>query len=420
MSITRKGYTDDSLLKHPVFIQYPHMQDTRQKLIEAGIDTYSKLLDVISNEDADPDTRSLACWTIALVHETIDSRRITNPLISALKSPHGAVREAAAHSLGSLGTKRGLGSLIDLVCEKQECFTVRLQAIQGLITNKNPHYFSRLRAVLFDETDDIRSRSQVLEWLNYPSGFDPTNDYIKFLQHRLADLRFWAAYRLSQENGDVSEALTVLDTMAAFDHHVPETMSWHVDREALPSLESIYWKRLGLNSLQNPHEPMYLISPAPEYQTFEWQFCVWQDGETFKELPEPHITFRVEPNWLARKLREKWPTVKLNAREPRPQTYLVDWLIEINGEPLIGGLHRDQYAVIVTGNEEIIRVFTAWYQSIIAPEQYLFLYEWAGLAVELKSGISAAGVQAAQADREKHMNAIGERAINYPWVIKAE
>ena len=52
------------------------------------------------------------------------------------------------------------------------------------------------------------------------------------------------------------------------------------------------------------------------------------------------------------------------------------------------------------------------------PEQYLFLYEWAGLAVELKPDMSAADVELAQADRVKHANGLDEQSIVYPWVIE--
>lgn len=165
---------------------------------------------------------------------------------------------------------------------------------------------------------------------------------------------------------------------------------------------------------------MYLISPAPEYQTFDWLFRKYQEGGRYEILPEPRITFRIEANWLAEKLQEKWPSVKLDIREPKPQTYLVNWLLRIGNSPLIGGLHHDQYSIVMTGNSKTIRAFAAWFRSIIEPKQYLFLYEWAGLAVELRAGMSAEDIKDEQLERSKDTSALHERTINYPWIIKTE
>ncbi len=419
MRITRNGYADDELLHYPT-LHSQLFQTTHDKLLGAGITSYSKLVEIVSDDSAEPDIRATAVWTVNIVLKALDKRQIIKPLLKVLDSSHEEVRNAAVHSLSWFKSHQVVSMLVDLACDKQESLKVRLLAIQGLSSNKNTEYFNRLRTIMFDETDDIRSRSEALEWVNYPHKVNPVSDFIQLLQHPQPDLRFWAAYRLSQEHRDISQALSALDNVAAFDHNLPTTWGWHIDREALPSLETIFWKRLGLKSIQFPHQPMYLISLAPEYQTFDWRFCIWQDGGTYKKLPTPHIAFRIESNWLVEKLQEKWPTIKLDIREPKPQTYLVNWLIRINNSPLMGGLHRDQYSIVITGNQKTIRTFAAWYRSIVEPTQYLFLYEWADLAVELRAGMSAADVEAEQVERGKDMSAVYEKTIQYPWVIETE
>jgi hypothetical protein len=101
------------------------------------------------------------------------------------------------------------------------------------------------------------------------------------------------------------------------------------------------------------------------------------------------VTLHINPAWLADKLRERWPDVALNVREPRPQAYLLDWLLTFDNRTLIGALHRDQYAVVLTGDEADVHEFAAWYRSVIDAEQPLYLVEWADFGVELKPGVTA-------------------------------
>jgi len=75
---------------------------------------------------------------------------------------------------------------------------------------------------------------------------------------------------------------------------------------------------------------------------------------------------------------------------------------------------------VITGEEQTIRIFAAWYRSIIQPEQFLFLYDWAWLAVELKSGMDPASIMDAQVERDKNATALNEQNIKFPWVIETE
>jgi hypothetical protein len=217
---------------------------------------------------------------------------------------------------------------------------------------------------MLDQKDDRKVREDAIEHTAWFHEESLVTDYIALLSDPEPDMRFWAAYGLGVMRTDISSALMELDRVAAFDHIAPDGW-WHIDREALDPLENIYWQRLGLRKDGDSRERIYVISSAPEYTTLQWRFNQGPYGEHKKLMPP---SLKVDHQWLAEKLAEEWPNIRLNVREPRPQTYLVDWLIEIEHEALIGGLHRDQYAVVITGSQKAVRVFAAWYRSIIEPE----------------------------------------------------
>ena len=112
------------------------------------------------------------------------------------------------------------------------------------------------------------------------------------------------------------------------------------------------------------------------------------------ELTPPSVTLDIDPAWLTDRLREQWPDVQLNTREPRPQAYLLDWRMTMEGKIVSGALHRDRYAVVITGDDAY--PFAAWYRSIVASEQPLYLYEWADYGVELRPGMAASDIETAK------------------------
>lgn len=401
MNLLRKGYSDKNLLKNPAFDKYPHMRQTREQLAAAGITTYSQLINFIENEDADTELRSTACWAIVNIREAFNQQRIIPILIKLIASPIEQMQVSAARSLSFFESKRSASYLIEVACDKAQNNHVRNIVFRGLSPNENRNYFNRLRAIIFDETDDISARSEVLETINYPPEFDEISDYIHLLQHPLPDLRFWAAYRFSQEHRDIFEALPILDKAAATDHELPESWGWQVGREALRALEGVYWRTLGLPRHWN-HPQMYLISPAAEYMTLVEQYREFQGWENpYINRPIPPVEMKIQPDWLAAQLRQQWPNIELNARDPKPQTYLLDWKLKIGGAWVIGGLHRDQYGVVLAGNQRAIYKFAAWYRGIIGAKQLLFFYEWADPGIELKVDMMAKDIQTAMSDMNK-------------------
>ncbi|MBA3870231.1 MAG: HEAT repeat domain-containing protein [Anaerolineae bacterium] len=382
----------------------------------ANVTTYEQLFSLIRDEQADPQPRADVCDEIRRLFNWIDKRRFVPPLLDALKTSHEPLLQNAIQALGNLESKRAVTPIINLVGNKTLSYDTRRFAILVLVEIGDKNAIPSLVNIMFDSTDDIKIREDAIEQTAWFFDSSLVKTYIQLLSDPESDMRFWAAYGLTVMRTDISAALRELDRVAAFDHVAPDGW-WHIDREALDPLENIYWQRLGLRENEDSRKRIHVISPAPEYSTFKWLFNRWPYGE-YKKLKPPSL--KVDHRWLTKKLREEWPSIRLNIRKPRPQTYLLDWLIEIDGEPLIGGLHREQYAVVITGNLKAMRVFATWYRSIIEPKQYLFLYEWAGLATELKSGMSETGIEMEQADRDKHTNALDERDIKYPWVIETD
>jgi hypothetical protein len=68
---------------------------------------------------------------------------------------------------------------------------------------------------------------------------------------------------------------------------------------------------------------------------------------------------------------------------------LIDFHLTLGGEMLIGGLHRDGYALVLTGVKDAVDEFAVWYRGLFAAEQPLFLYEWADVATDLTPDITA-------------------------------
>jgi HEAT repeat protein len=247
-----------------------------------------------------------------------------------------------------------------------------------------------------NEHPEIRSRA-IEEMFEDP---DPIEKFIQLLADPIPDIRFWAAYALAYIAPP--EALSALDQIVAFDHTLPICWGWHVDREAMLPLETIYYRKiLGLyyhnDAEEYPwygHGNFYLISPAPEYWTLNHRYRKSKDDWTYTTDPLPEIKLRIEPNWLAEKLTETWPELKLNVREPRPKAYLLDWHLQVDEQHLVGALHRDQYGVVLTGSG-LIYTFAEWYRGLFGETQHLYFYQWADPHVELKPGMSAAEIEQA-------------------------
>lgn len=374
--------------------QLPNYSETVETLRAAAVTHYSQLYALMRDEGAHDKLRETACWVMRTLSQKVDKRKAVPALLIALKSQSDSIRVAAAHGLDGMKSKRAIEPLLHIALDRNDNVEVREGAVYAVATMKNARVTEAMRQIAMDTTEHPLLRGVAIEW-GYT--FEPEtymDDYVQLLGDESADVRFWAAFRMASSWGDMLPALEAIDRVAALDHSVPEHWHWHVDREALMAVENIYWRLLTGQQPETNGEFIYihpyLISPAAEYMTFNMRHGRWRDQEP---IPEPPVTLRIEPTWLAAQLQQTWPGIQFNVRQPRPQTYVLDWILTIEGETLIGGLHRDQYAVVLTSTkDEAIYTFTARYRSIIAAEEKLYLYEWAEMDTPLTSGMNAADV----------------------------
>lgn len=147
MRVTRKGYSDDKLLQYST-LQSPLFQATRDKLTEAGITRYSKLLEVVSDENAETDIRATAISIVGIVLEALDKRYILKPVFKVLGSPNEDIRIAVIRTLSRFNYPEVVNLLVNLACDKQESFGIRLWAVQGLTSNKNIECFNQLKDII--------------------------------------------------------------------------------------------------------------------------------------------------------------------------------------------------------------------------------------------------------------------------------
>lgn len=364
-----------------------------------GITTYSQLFAALKDDQADSTLRLEMCSTLHQLYKTIDRRRAIPPLLTALKtSSSEGIRAEAARALGQLGSRRAVPALMQIAADKASSRSLRFDSIIALGMIHDQRAVSALTAIAQDEIDDLHVRTVAIEQFAYISAKDSFQNYIAWLMHPQADIRFWAAFVLTDLGSqiNISAALNVLDQVVAFDHNVPSYWGWHVDREAIQALETIFFYPIRqLDPAERfPVCQSYLISPAPEYDTFIRDYRRWTESLKYSTQQTPPVSLKIEPTWLSEQLTSHWQGILLNTRQPRPQAYLLDWQLEIGGTTLIGGLHRDSYAVVLSGDSEAVYPFAVWYRSIIPAQQPLYLYEWADEGLELRYGMIPADIEA--------------------------
>jgi hypothetical protein len=353
--------------------------ETLETFRQHGITTYSRLFALLRDKNADMRLREAGCWTLSWAGKKVDKRRAVPPLLAVLQSGDTKAQDAAALALGWLRSRRAMKPIVEIIlADKERRMDVRESLITTICSIDDSRIPELLKPLIFDQTDNVWVRSRAIEQLTILDGRWLSN-WIALLSDPSSDIRFAAAGSLASER-NLPSVLAELDRIVAFDHTVPTYWGWHVDREAIPALEKAYLQmeaeyeasRLWISR-------SWLVSPAPEYDGFVQQYRTPLESWVYETRPTPPVTLSLDPDWLADQLRRRWPDVELNARQPRPQAYLLDWRLRVDGQLLSGALHRDRYAVVLTSaNSEAVRTFARWYRGIIPPEQPLFLYERAG------------------------------------------
>ncbi|MBL8146815.1 MAG: HEAT repeat domain-containing protein [Anaerolineae bacterium] len=373
---------------------HSYLEEEAERLRRHGIQTYSALYAALRDEHAGPDLRKAACWVLIALRKHVDRRRAVPPLLAALKSGPQPLRLDAIHALGILGSRRAVQPLLALVTDRQADEELRATALNCCYLLHEEDVLPHLRPIIFDEREALRVRAEALEWF-FPL---PIADYIDLLSNPASDLRFWAAFRLADKWSNIAEAFDALDRIAAFDHNLPQLWFWHVDREALMALEQIRllpYRKFDDDGCPFSHSTA-LISPRLEY----YDFTVWlrlqkQQGLPIQEPPLPDSA-RVSPEWLRRELERRWEGISFEPPRPAPNTYLLEWVIALDGATLLGGLHRDGYGLVLSshGPDEAMYAFALWYRSISEVDP-LYYYNWADPGIILERGMTVEAVQAA-------------------------
>ena len=362
-----------------------------EKLKAHNIESYSQLFAVLSDEASEMSVRLEACWAIIFLWKSIDRRRAVPVLLKALRSEQLEIRRQVMRTLGQLSAHRAVEPLVAIARDKSENLELRYHAVEALGAIDDQRVRPFIQQLVFDETDNVYVRSAAIEWAySLVDDGDQLTNLIKLLSDTSPDIRFWAAFALANLGGcgqDILPALSVLDDIAAFDHKLPESWGWHVDREALEPLETIYfqpYRQYYVDEDGDQHEyswGMRLISPTFEYMRFLNMYRKWQPGWHYTVEQSPSVDLHISPEWLREKLQAQWNSLSFDVR-PDSKTYNLSWLTEINGFNLLGGLHRDEFALVITGNPEATYEFALWYRSIIEDHD-LYFYEWAMPGVKL-------------------------------------
>ncbi len=333
-----------------------------------------KMLDHISSRSL---YACLASRNPMLRERALDTLRLTRNFLNWRAS----IPTHFLHRIGKLGI------------DQKESWKNRAWAIDLLGRGYSQSALVYLRRILYDTQNDVGLRSHALEQMSYHSRGRLVEEFTALLTNESVDIRFWAAYCLSQQYGvDLTPALENLDHVVAYDHAVPTYFGWHNDREAIRPYEKIHFQHIFLKGMDANDDNYYspssvLISPAPEYETFLQDYRVWQEDWKYETQSTSPVTLRVEPDWLATQIKKRWRNADLNIWQPRPKAYSLDFVLVWRKWRLIGGLHQDGYGLVLTGDVQIIDRFAQWYPGIIDPAIPLYSYDWAdvGELLELPS-----------------------------------
>ncbi|MBX3083755.1 MAG: HEAT repeat domain-containing protein [Anaerolineae bacterium] len=379
---------NDTLLHDLKSQKYPDEDVTY--LRQAGITTYGQLLALLGDDSAESDLRVRMCHALWRLSRTVDKRKASKPLLAVLNGDNSELRSVAAVAAGMMNLKRAIPTLSNLATDKSQPYQVRMSAIQAFGAMMDARALPMLKAIVADTTDDLGLRGSALEQTTSHIDDNSVQYYTGLLSNENADLRFWAAYCLGQlrYERDATPALHMLDQVVAFDHTLPIYWGWHVDREALLPFETIYFRILSGDPEANPRD-VWVISPTAEYTSFIRKYRHWTETWVHTTDPTPPITLHIDSSWLIAQLQRHWTVINLDVRRPRPKAYLFDFQLMLDGQLLIGGLHRDGYTLILTGENDAVCVFAAWYRGLFAPDQALYLYTWAGFGIRLAHGIDS-------------------------------
>lgn len=394
-----------------------------KRIEAAGLTTYQAAYDVLGNRAADIELLRAVCemlHQIAWLEDRrkyrhihfIDRRKIAASLLVALQSRNVGLKIAAIELCRKLKLKRAvprlieiayqsqrekvrleaiwalliadprcIPALVDLACNRAESIPIRKKAIYVLSLKSETQGTDTLLHLIQDETEALEVRVEAMDGLSHRKLVETVPVYVSYLSRAEVELRFAAMDALNWmvRDVDLSPYESLIDHLAATDYGRPPGEAT-IASLATRIIEWIWYQRLGQ---PDDYKWDFLISPVLEYADLD-------------ELPDlPQTTLAIDPIWLTEQLRLRWPDVQIGVREPSPTCLILDWLIPTQDAPIMGGLHRNGYWMLIAGVPADNFKFAAWYRSLVSAEHTLYVYDSEYWGVEIKPGMSAAEVSQA-------------------------
>lgn len=237
---------------------------------------------------------------------------------------------------------------------------------------------SRLLPLFTDPDENPRIRGHIADQFSHHWDDRAIQPLFDGLRDQAVEVRFWSAFGLVMLRQhilvDLTPIRTDLDALVAAEDVLPGL--WSAGREALPLLEALDFEPLRRenNGLPTQYETA-LLSTQPEYNRYL--------DETTRSggyiAPDFADSYRMTPERLSARLRRlrRRALLQIDVRPPL-QSYTLTWKIGADETLLMGALHCDGCAVVLTGSRRMIARFAARYRTMLPRDVSLYLYAWFG------------------------------------------
>ena len=182
-----------------------------ESLLNAGVQSYIDLRELISSPKADINTRVAACWVIG----QLKYKRANGLLIEALNTDASmALAWEAAKSLGALGNKQSVAPLIEIMLDVTASDR-RIAAAYALGLLADKRAVRHLVDVMGNQNEWHLLRAEAAESLGYIGNKKALPVLLGGLDDLSPEVRFWAAFALGHIGA--SEAIPKLEEIAVKD-----------------------------------------------------------------------------------------------------------------------------------------------------------------------------------------------------------
>lgn len=202
-----------------------------EHLLENKVCSFEHMLDIVQDQKVDVTVRRDACWVLGQLRD----RRAVKALLIAFENDDTGLFWEVAKSLGIIGSKRAVRSLItvllgDKLKDKREAAAYAL----GLLRDKRA--FEPLLHVLSSQAESPKLRGHTAEALALLKDTRAVSALVDCLNDASAEVRFWSAFAL----GDLGDAQVLSDLEQIFATDDGVLPGWgRVSDEAASAIERI-------------------------------------------------------------------------------------------------------------------------------------------------------------------------------------